>query len=233
MSARRPTTRWPAASRVPPREARSSFAHYGSPGGCSGRGHTVVTHPEGPRAQRYRTCHEGLTIAHLRSLRHPPAANHGAVAGLSSTNLPGPPYALGSLPGRRRGGCRDGSRTRVVGSRWDRPLAVVRRHGGSRPRRNARLVRRDRGRRGHLLGVLHAILELRYVAGRFSGLALGLGRRFLGVLALLLVGAVVSRLLVGLVGRPAQVAEVVLGYAILCWAIARVVAARRRKVAWA
>ena len=32
---------------------------------------------------------------------------------------------------------------------------------------------------------------------------------------------------------PAQVAEVVLGYAILCWAIARVVAARRRKVAWA
>ncbi|HEX5967745.1 MAG TPA: hypothetical protein VFY88_04645 [Intrasporangium sp.] len=84
-----------------------------------------------------------------------------------------------------------------------------------------------------LLGVLHAILELRYVAGRYSGLALGLGRRFLGVLALLLVGAVVSRLLVGLVGRSAQVAEVVLGYAIVGWAIARVMAARRRRVAWA
>ena len=84
-----------------------------------------------------------------------------------------------------------------------------------------------------LLGVLHAILELRYVAGRFSGLALGVGRRFLGVLALLLVGVVLSRLLVGLVGRPAQAAEVVLGYAIVCWAIARVVPAGRRRVAWA
>ena len=84
-----------------------------------------------------------------------------------------------------------------------------------------------------LLGVLHAILELRYVAGRFSGLALGLGRRFLGVLALLIAGAVVSRLFVGLVGRPAKVAEVLLGYAIVCWAISRVVAARRRMAAWA
>lgn len=84
-----------------------------------------------------------------------------------------------------------------------------------------------------LLGVLHAILELRYVAGRFSGLALGLGRRFLGVLALLLAGAVVSRLLVGIVGRPAQLAEIVFGYAIVCWAISRVVTARRRRVAWA
>ena len=84
-----------------------------------------------------------------------------------------------------------------------------------------------------LLGVLHAILELRYVAGRFSGLALGLGRRFVGVLALLLAGAVVSRLLAGIVGRPAQVLEIVLSYAIACWAISRVVGARRRRFAWA
>jgi hypothetical protein len=83
-----------------------------------------------------------------------------------------------------------------------------------------------------VLGSLHAVLELRYVAGRFSGLALGLGRPFLRVLALLVTGIVLSRLLAGLLGRPADVAEIILGYAIVGIIIPRVLAGRRRTVAW-
>ncbi len=83
-----------------------------------------------------------------------------------------------------------------------------------------------------LLGVLHAILELRYVAGRFSGLALGLGRPFLRLLALLVGGIVLSRLLVGIVGRPAQLVEVLLGYAIVAVSIPRVLDRRHRVPAW-
>ncbi len=56
---------------------------------------------------------------------------------------------LGWLPSGRRGGCRDRSRAHIVGVPWDRPLAGVRRDGGGRPRRDARLLRGDRGRRGH------------------------------------------------------------------------------------
>lgn len=84
-----------------------------------------------------------------------------------------------------------------------------------------------------VFGVLHAILELRYVAGRFSGVVLGLGRPFLRVLALLVAGIVVSRLLGGLLGRPAAVAEILLGYAIVGIAIPRVFARTGRKVGWA
>lgn len=83
-----------------------------------------------------------------------------------------------------------------------------------------------------LLGVLHAILELRYVAGRFAGLALGLGRPLLRVLVLLAAGIVLLRLLTGLLGRPGQVMEMALGYAIVALAIPRVIDERHRRLAW-
>ncbi|MDV3222342.1 hypothetical protein [Intrasporangium sp.] len=84
-----------------------------------------------------------------------------------------------------------------------------------------------------VLGVLHAILELRYVAGRFAGLALRLGRPFLRTVALLLAGIVVSRLLGGVLGRPADIAEILLGYAIVGLALPHVLAPTRRNVGWA
>lgn len=84
-----------------------------------------------------------------------------------------------------------------------------------------------------LLGVLHAVLELRYVAGRFSGLALGLGRPFMRLVAVLLAGIVLSRLLGGLVGRPANVAEILLGYALVAVSIPRVLARPQRVPVWA
>ena len=83
-----------------------------------------------------------------------------------------------------------------------------------------------------LLGVLHAVLELRYVAGRFSGLALGLGRPFLRLLALLVVGIVVARLLGGLVGRPGNVVEIVIGYAIVAVSVPRVLGRGQWSSAW-
>lgn len=83
-----------------------------------------------------------------------------------------------------------------------------------------------------VLGVLHAILELRYVAGRFSGLALGLGQPFLRLLALSVAGIVLSRLLLGIVGRPAQILEIVLGYAIVAISIPRVLDRRHWLPAW-
>ncbi len=52
-----------------------------------------------------------------------------------------------------------------------------------------------------LFGVLHNLLEIRYVVGRFSGV---LGRPFLDLLVALVTGIVVCRLLVGVVGRPAR-----------------------------
>ncbi|GAA6524964.1 hypothetical protein [Intrasporangium sp. DVR] len=84
-----------------------------------------------------------------------------------------------------------------------------------------------------LLGVLHAVLELRYLAGRFSAQALRLGRPFLRLVVLLLAGIVISRLLGGLVGRPGNVAEILLGYAIIAVSVNRVLERRHWVPAWA
>jgi len=75
-----------------------------------------------------------------------------------------------------------------------------------------------------LFGVLHNLLEIRYVVGRFGGL---LSRPFLDLLVALVTGIVVCRLLVGVVGRPAVLAEIVLGYAVLLAAARHVLVGRR------
>jgi len=80
-----------------------------------------------------------------------------------------------------------------------------------------------------LFGILHNLLEIRYVMGRFSGL---LGRPFLELLLALISGIVVCRLLAGVIGRPAQLAEIVLGYAILAAAARHGLDGRRRVAAW-
>lgn len=81
-----------------------------------------------------------------------------------------------------------------------------------------------------LFGILHNLLEFRYVAGRFSGV---LGRPFLDLLVALITGIVVCRLLVGVLGRPAQLAEILLGYAVLAAAAWHGLDGRRRVTAWA
>jgi hypothetical protein len=81
-----------------------------------------------------------------------------------------------------------------------------------------------------LFGILHNLLEIRYVVGRFSGV---LGRPFLDLLVALITGIVVCRLLVGVVGRPAQVAEILLGYAVLTAAARHGLDGRRRGTAYA
>ncbi len=80
-----------------------------------------------------------------------------------------------------------------------------------------------------LFGILHNLLEIRYVAGRFGGL---LGRPFLELLVALVTGIVVCRLLAGVVGRPARLAEIVLGYVILAAAARHGLDGRRRVAAW-
>ena len=81
-----------------------------------------------------------------------------------------------------------------------------------------------------LFGVLHNVLELRYVLGRFSGV---LGRRFLELFGLLVSGVVVFRLLSGVLVRPSEVAEVVLGFVVLGLGAYHALDGRRRVVAWA
>jgi hypothetical protein len=81
-----------------------------------------------------------------------------------------------------------------------------------------------------LFGILHNLLEIRYVAGRFSGL---FGRPFLDLLVVLVTAIVVCRLLAGVVGRPAQLAEILLGYAVIAVAARYGLEGRRRRVAWA
>ena len=80
-----------------------------------------------------------------------------------------------------------------------------------------------------LFGILHNLLEIRYVVGRFSSV---LGRPFLELIVALVTGIVVCRLLAGVIGRPAQLAEVVLGYAILAAAARHGLDGRRRIAAW-
>jgi hypothetical protein len=81
-----------------------------------------------------------------------------------------------------------------------------------------------------LFGVLHNLLEIRYVVGRFGAV---LGRPFLDLLVALATGIVICRLLVGLVGRPAVLAEIVLGYAVLLAAARHVLVGGRLVAAWA
>jgi hypothetical protein len=59
-----------------------------------------------------------------------------------------------------------------------------------------------------------------------------LARPFLDLLAALVTGIVVCRLLGGVVGRPAQLAEIVLGYAFLAVAARRGLRGRRRLAGW-
>ncbi|GAA2474162.1 hypothetical protein GCM10009858_09440 [Terrabacter carboxydivorans] len=80
-----------------------------------------------------------------------------------------------------------------------------------------------------LFGVLHNLLEVRYVLGRFSSV---LGRPFLDLLVALITGIVICRLLVGTIGRPAELAEIALGYAVLLAAAHHVLEGRRRVAAW-
>lgn len=61
-------------------------------------------------------------------------------------------------------------------------------------------------------GVLHNVLEFRYVIGRFAGLLTG---RFLTLLLMLITGIVGCRLLATFIPTVAQYAEIVLGYLVL------------------
>ncbi|HEY5821788.1 MAG TPA: hypothetical protein VIT20_07420 [Propionibacteriaceae bacterium] len=68
-----------------------------------------------------------------------------------------------------------------------------------------------------LFGVLHNVLEIRYVAGRFAAVLTG---RFLGLLLLLTSGIMICRLTASRWPYGARLAEVGVGYAILaagCW----------------
>ena len=61
-------------------------------------------------------------------------------------------------------------------------------------------------------GVLHNVLELRYVAGRFAPVLSG---RLLLVLLGLITAIVLCRLAAIVVGQPARIAEILVGYAVL------------------
>lgn len=61
-------------------------------------------------------------------------------------------------------------------------------------------------------GVLHNVLELRYVAGRFASVLAG---RFLVLLVALVSGIVACRVAALVVGAPARHAEILIGYAVL------------------
>ena len=80
-----------------------------------------------------------------------------------------------------------------------------------------------------LFGVLHNLLELRYVTGRFAAI---LSRSFLELLAVLITGIAVCRLLVGVVGRPAELAEIALGYVILAIGAQRGLRGGRKLAVW-
>ena len=73
-------------------------------------------------------------------------------------------------------------------------------------------------------GVLHNVLELRYVTGRFQDVLKG---RFLISLVALVSGIVVCRVAALVVGAPARYAEIVIGYAVL--AVASLVASGKTK----
>lgn len=73
-------------------------------------------------------------------------------------------------------------------------------------------------------GVLHNVLELRYVAGRFAPVLSG---RFLAVLLGLISAIVLCRLAALIVGDPARYAEILVGYAVLAAGCAHALRGRR------
>jgi hypothetical protein len=80
-----------------------------------------------------------------------------------------------------------------------------------------------------LFGVLHSFLEIRYLTGRFSSI---LSRSFLELLAALVTCVVICRLLVPVLGRPAQLAEIALGYAVLAVGAQRGLSGGRKVAVW-
>jgi hypothetical protein len=78
-------------------------------------------------------------------------------------------------------------------------------------------------------GVLAATLSARYLLGRFSGL---LDPAFVRVEAVLVSGVVLAGLLVGVLGRPAQMVATTLSFAVLGVAVGRWHSTARRVVAW-
>ena len=79
-------------------------------------------------------------------------------------------------------------------------------------------------------GVLAATLSSRYLLGRFAPL---LDPTFVRVLGVLITGVALSGLLATVVGRPAELVAVVLGYGVLAAAVHQWTGTRRRVVAWA
>ncbi len=80
-----------------------------------------------------------------------------------------------------------------------------------------------------LFGVLHNFLEIRYLTGRFSMI---LSRSFLELIVALVTGVVVCRLLIPVVGRPAQLAEIALGFAVLAIGAQRGLSGGRKVAVW-
>lgn len=81
-----------------------------------------------------------------------------------------------------------------------------------------------------IFGVLHNVLEIRYVAGRFAQIMTG---RFLALLLILITGVVVCRIAAGYVGSPARYAEIMIGYLILAYGCRYGLRGWRLAAAWA
>ena len=79
------------------------------------------------------------------------------------------------------------------------------------------------------LGLLSATLSSRYLLGRFAGL---LDPAFTRVLLALVTGVALSGLLARVVGRPAELLAIILGYGVLAAGVRRWRGATRRVVAW-
>jgi hypothetical protein len=78
-------------------------------------------------------------------------------------------------------------------------------------------------------GVLSATLSLRYLVGRFAAL---LDPDFVRVLVVLITATALTGLLARVVGRPAELAAITLGYAVLAAGVWRWPGRTRRVVAW-
>jgi hypothetical protein len=79
-------------------------------------------------------------------------------------------------------------------------------------------------------GILSATLSFRYLLGRFAAL---LDPPFARVLVVLITGVALSGLLTRLVGRPAELLAITLGYGVLAAGVWRWPGRTRRVVAWA
>ena len=78
-------------------------------------------------------------------------------------------------------------------------------------------------------GVLSATLSLRYLVGRFAAL---LDPDFVRVLVVLITAVALTGLLARIVGRPAELAAITLGYGVLAAGVWRWPGRNRRVVAW-